>query len=351
MGSAVDSVEALSGAATEVDSWVSAHWASWSQGRRGLTYRCALKGTRQDRMTLFYFARESRSPDLVVKIAGDVGERVPAQAEFRALTQVRSALRLDAFDLAPEALGLHRGQRYSAVALTPVPGRRIALPLLTRRSPSVLERRATLAYFRMADTVSRQLGTSLSSSLQARPLGALSDQLASFRSLGSVSDQARERLSALEQRVATATGQYTPSWQHGDVAPGNLLVSRSGPRLIDWEAAGPHHQPWFDAAYSWLTIARLTQRQGSDWSASRALAHLHGEEGWLGRRLARETQRGWDHELPHRWAATFVAVELALTYGQAGQAAWSPYVEAMLTDDSVRSRCTWMVPSPADLGQ
>ena len=347
----MSAMHVLAGAANDVDSWVADHWGRWFRGgQTRFAYRCILKGARQGRITAFYFTETSRAPVLVVKIAGNVGDRVPARNEFDALRRVRSSLPPRAVDLAPEALGLlHEGGSYAAVAMKAVAGKRMTLPVLARRSPSIFERRATLAYLKTAAEVSRQLETLVSGVPQPRSLGALSDQLAAFRSLGSVSRAAQEGLSELERHLAASTSRYTPSWQHGDVAPGNLLLGPSGAHLVDWEAARPDHAPWFDVTYSWLTLARLTQRQGGDWSAGRALAHLYSENGWLGERLAQQTQQAWPHELPRRWAATLVAVDLAMTYGEAGVAVWSPYIEALLTDDTVREHCHWMVPSRLDL--
>lgn len=328
------------------------HWGRWVQGgQTSFAYRCLLKGTRKNRITGFYFAETSRTPVLVVKIAGNVGDRVPARDEFEALHRVRSSLPPRTAHLVPEPRGLHEGESYAAVAMRAVAGKRLTLPVLTRRSASAFERRSTLAYLRTAEEVSRHLGSLLSGGSESRPLGVFSDQLAAFRSLGSVSTSAQERLSELERSLDACPSRYTPSWQHGDVAPGNLLLGRSGARLVDWEAARPDHPPWFDVTYSWLTLARLVQRQGGDWSARRALTHLYKENGWLGGHLARQTQQAWPHELPRGWAATLVAVDLATMYGDAGVAVWSPYIEALLTDDTVRAQCRWMVPSRLDLAQ
>ena len=337
------------GTMTDVDAWVADHWGRWlSDGTAAPATSCLLKGQRQQRVTVFYFAGAARRPAVVVKVAAHATWGSPARREFEALQAVRSAASPSLADAVPMPLGLYERGAVAAVAMEAVPGNRYDLPDLTRAHTSRFAQRAVRRYLAAAATVSADLAETAATGT-SQPVATLASRVSTYRAQAPLSPAADGRLAGFIQTLAATDGRYVPAWQHGDVAPGNLLLTRDGPRLIDWEAAHPEHLPWFDRAYSWLSLARLTHRRAGSWSCARALVHLFDLRGSLGADLSRGTQERWDHPIPPRWAMALTAIELALTYGEPGVEVWTPYLEALLCDEDVRDACAWLVPAEADL--
>lgn len=64
-------------------------------------------------------------------------------------------------------------------------------------------------------------------------------------------------LASESRRLSRLPVQFPIGWQHGDLAPGNLLVHRRLVTVIDWEMARPDLPLFFDLAYAYLSLLMM----------------------------------------------------------------------------------------------
>jgi hypothetical protein len=121
------------------------------------------------------------------------------------------------------------------------------------------------------------------------------------------------------------------SWQHGDLAPGNVLLSRSGAQLIDWEHASPAHYPWHDAAYLALVLSLIAAYQTGS-SVSVAFDALYREDSWGGKLVRERIAEYWDSAAPIGKAITITAVDVAIRRPR--NPAWSDLARHLLSQDT-----------------
>ncbi|UGY94753.1 aminoglycoside phosphotransferase family protein [Streptomyces gobiensis] len=95
-----------------------------------------------------------------------------------------------------------------------------------------------------------------------RPPGGMFDhpldygaRLSRFHELGLLTDRDMGDLQKLLHGVANRGGQPGPSWQfcHGDALLSNVLLSPTGPVLVDWEHTG-WYLPGYDLATLWSVL-------------------------------------------------------------------------------------------------
>lgn len=125
-----------------------------------------------------------------------------------------------------------------------------------------------------------QLAPYLPKPLKGPELLAAEDGLLVFRP---VQWSPRLRPWRLEPEVARAVGAFAAASgaAHGDFAPWNLLRSRDGWTLVDWEYAHGDADPFEDLLHHLVSCSQLLGRP----SPSRLSDELDGE-GWIGRAVA-----------------------------------------------------------------
>ncbi|WP_461028173.1 aminoglycoside phosphotransferase family protein, partial [Streptomyces sparsus] len=147
-----------------------------------------------------------------------------------------------------------------------LPGR----PAGLHRNPSGTPQRAELRTLLGAFT--RLNSWRPPSGLFERPLD-YGTRLARFHELGLLTDRDLDDLHKLLHGVAHPGGLARPAWQfcHGDALPANMLLSPTGPVLVDWEHAG-WYLPGYDLATLWSVL-------GDSPVARRQISQLAQSEG------------------------------------------------------------------------
>ncbi|MDK1474764.1 aminoglycoside phosphotransferase family protein [Streptomyces sp. 549] len=129
-----------------------------------------------------------------------------------------------------------------------LPGR----PAAAHRHPAGSPQRADLRT--VLGAVTRLNGWRPPTGMFERPLD-YGTRLARFHELGLLTDRDLDDLHKLLHGVAHPGGRTRPSWQfcHGDALPANVLLSPTGPVLVDWEQAG-WYLPGYDLATLWSVL-------------------------------------------------------------------------------------------------
>ena len=126
------------------------------------------------------------------------------------------------------------------------------------------------------------------------------------------SAEAGVRLRSFRDAVAESGGDLSTSWQHADLAVGNVLMHRGDLRLLDWEHASERSQPWFDLAQSGRGNGAAGQAPiGRCVIAVRGHVRL-GEIGLAGQVLRAEIERSWDNRMPLGWVIALSSMATAI---------------------------------------
>lgn len=213
-------------------------------------------------------------PVLFLKTASDAG----AQDLVRERTALDHVARLSGLqDGAPRALGLLRLQERHVLVLSALPGR----PLLLRLRTTSLPRRAAAQGLRAARAwlETFQEATRLP---ETQPLPLL-DLLGRYRSTGSpFSSDQEQTLDRFAVLAARFDGLELPlTARHGDFWPGNLMIGRSGTRVVDWEHFVPTASPLTDLWFLLISTAHaLPGPRRSAVDGGQAFSRAFLERGW-----------------------------------------------------------------------
>ena len=301
-----------------------------------------LRGSRPGRITLIVFRGRSRWPSIAVKVATKAEHFWALEREARSLKLVSRDLNDSIGASAPRHLGSLRTPKYSLLATTAVRGRRAELPSLTKSRSSRSDRHRLGRHIGGVRLWSRELRQAIPSNRQRTGLD-VANRLHRYLEIETLPPLMAERLAEIAGEVGQITHKWNAQWQHGDVAPGNVLWFRGGVRLVDWEAASPYHDPWRDDAYLILSLARNIQNT-SELGSSAALKLALDTESWVGRILASSYTEDWPHPLPIHRALVAVAVEHALmAHALKGSPnIWQEVVGTLVSDEEIRSSCDWL---------
>lgn len=333
---------------TEMVRYAAERWPVWF-GRdvgKGIEPVVLAGGPAHRRRAIVFLlpAGESR-PAAAMKIAFTPQEEVFLEAEFRALSEVRPALPPGMRDTVPEALGLDRVDGLLMLSTQVLEGRRLLVPHLTGRT-SVVAARLIRRFLARSFSWSNELALATGRAAQADETD-LQEVVERFLALHPVDDSQRRDVRAFGRALGREQTRWTPSWQHRDIAVGNVLSHRRALRFLDWEHASAQSEPWFDIAYAPGALALLAQRQNAFPSVRDAGLSVLGTDAWTGRVLRQEMKRAWRHPLPLSWAVALVVMSTAVrrrSHGRSGWASWGELALCLVADREFRRSASWLAP-------
>jgi hypothetical protein len=297
------------------------------------------------RAAVFVFDGHRRRPSVVMKIAFTDLESGFLRHEHEALAELRPKLPETMRRSIPRALGLTEIEGNTVLSMEALAGKRLLVPNLTSAGGSV-PRQLIGGFFRRAFEWSQDLA---SATIRDEELGGtdLADVVDRFSGLASQPSPVADRLASFRSAVGSSGIRWSPSWQHADLAVGNVLIHRGELRLLDWEHASASSQPWFDLAQSPGATARLAKRQSGAESSREAALRALGRSRWAGEVLRTEMERIWDNRMPLGWAVALASMATAtrqVEEARMGAEDWTEFTIALFSDDDLRRELPWMVP-------
>jgi hypothetical protein len=263
------------------------------------------------------------------------------------MDRLRPLLPADLQERMPRALDLIRFGGATVLASEAVPGRRLLISRLTgdvtRRARAVME-----GFFAGSFEFTRGVAdaTAEETPLGPEPLVEITEDFA--RRFGDLAPGLDERARSLGRMISAEGIRWHPSWQHQDVAVGNVLDDRGRLLFVDWEHAGPGCPPWFDVAFAPVATSHLAARMDGLHSLEEAALGSLGEETAVGSILKQRMGEVWDYPIPMSWAVTLTAMVGALRKvdeKRTGTAEWAELVALLLgDDDDVNRRLGWLCP-------
>lgn len=194
------------------------------------------------RVTVFVVPAGESVPRICVKASQTPADRSLLN-EFQVLRRLHSSPGAEhSAPVVPSALGCYHDEAGTLVATTVLDG--VPWP----PSPGVDSgRSSTRRWIKACGTLADALQQLTQVQSADTPQESSAD--ASVRRfLQSRPDIARSVGSLWVDRCARLP-RYQRSWQHGDLAPGNLLRCGTTVGVLDWELAGGDYEPWFDLCY------------------------------------------------------------------------------------------------------
>ncbi|MGH2817510.1 MAG: hypothetical protein ACRDJS_03490 [Actinomycetota bacterium] len=336
---------------SEVASYAAERWPAWfgRDAGRGIE-PVALAGgpAHRRRAIVFLLSMGERRPAAALKIAFTPQEEEYLEAEFWALKEVWPKVPAGMRATVPEALGLDRVDGRLVLATQVLEGRRLLVPHITGRA-SIRARRLVRGFlagaFSWSDELARATG-------QATEPGeadetVLQQMVEEFLAVHPVDDGAQRDFRAFGRALGRERIRWTPSWQHRDVAVGNVLMHRGALRFLDWEHASALSEPWFDIGYAPGALTLLAQRQSAFPSVRDAGLSVLGMDAWAGRILREEMERAWRHPLPLAWAVALVVMSTAVRrrrHGRGGWTSWGELALGLVADREFRRAAAWLAP-------
>lgn len=289
---------------TWVETHARNHWLEWT-GRPAQGLRCAILTSARhghQRCTVL-LADRFRPFQVAVKVGWSESSRRGIHSEFQLLKAARAGLPARIAETLPAALDLVSTEGALALFASAVGGARPAIPDLLgptdRIGKSAVDRylETTMAWsFDLARATRVDTGAP----------NPIADYPAQF------SDKVdADRLLALIPPER--------AWQHGDPAPGNVLMTGRGVRLVDWEHASPVSLPWHDLAYMVPVMAIVAAGQRSIRPVE-AFDALFRAGSWCGEIIRRRLSEVWSHTIDVADAVVITALEVALARGHANPA-------------------------------
>ena len=336
---------------TEILRYAVERWPDWfgSDVVRGIE-PIALAGgpALQRRVIVFLLSPGERRPAVAIKIAFTPQEEAFLEAEFAALSDVRPGLPPGMRASVPEALSLDRVGGFLVQATQVLAGRRLLVPHLTRRA-SMVAPRLLRRFFARSFSWSHELARATGQPTHADGADEteLQEVVEAFLAVYPVDDGAQSEFRAFAKAIGRERIRWTPSWQHRDVAVGNVLTHRGALRFLDWEHASARSEPWFDIAYAPGALTLLAQRQDDSPSVRDAGLSVLCMDTWPGRILHQEMERAWRHPLPLAWAVALVVMSTALRrriHGRRGWTNWAELALCLVADREFRRSADWIAP-------
>jgi len=332
---------------SRVRSWLHTQYPSWEAGDDlGPTRLAVLGGHRPGRATLMVFRGRERWPSIAVKLVTTPEDATHLSREAKSLDLANRELAGLMALPPPRHLGSIHERQFAALAITTVRGTRANLPDLTKPKPTRRDVRSLKSHVHAVRHWSRSLREATVSDSATRDGRHLVDRIHRFIDLGDLPDDVIPRFQSLAVAMGRYPAKWSPRWQHGDVAPGNVLWRRGGIRLVDWEAASPSHDPWRDDSYLILSLARAAQHETAAPSVAAALRTTFGSGRWAGQVAESSYREDWPHPIPVSWAVMATTVEHALEGEEYGTTTsfWRDLAVDLLVDEELREMCKWLVP-------
>jgi hypothetical protein len=332
---------------SRVFTWLHAQYPSWEGGDQLGPIRVAvLNGRRPGRATLIVFRGGQRTPSIVVKLVTRLEDAGHISREARSLELANSQLVGLLDPPPPRLLGSTHQPGLAALAITAVPGRRSKLPDLAKAKPSRSDVHAVRRHIDSVRSWTRSLREVEMPEQPMRDGQQLADRVHRFIELGGLPAAVVPRIQHLAIAMEQMPVKWSPHWQHGDVAPGNVLWHKGRIRLVDWEAASPAHDPWRDDAYLLLSLGRATQHETGVSSVGSAIRAAFGSQSWAGRVAESSYRESWPHPIPVGWALISTTIEHALEREEYGATTpfWRDLAVDLLFDQDLRDSCGWLVP-------
>jgi hypothetical protein len=332
------------GALTE---YAEEQWGVWfERGHEQLAIAIGSGGpAHRTRAAVFVFDGHRRRPSVVMKIAFTKLEAGFLRYEHGALAELRPQLPVEMRRSMPRALGIAEIDGNTVFSMEALPGKRLLVPNLGGAGGS-LPRKLLGDFYRKSFEWSHDLAIATSSRRRLDG-SALADIVDRYMRLAPESGPTADRLAGFRSAVEASGAEWSPSWQHADLAVGNVLIDRGELRLLDWEHASAESQPWFDLAQSPGATARLARRQTGAGSSREAAMRALGRQGWAGEVLRAEMERIWDDRMPLGWAVALASMATAIRQAddaRMGAEDWTELTAALFADDELRSELPWMVP-------
>lgn len=326
--------------------WARNAWAEWfGIGPVGLTTAVLAGGpAHRNRFALFVFDHRDRSPRAFIKTALDATERGFVEGEAAAVRSLENLELPGLAAVAPKLLGnLAIGDAYAAAYRT-MAGKRLVVPEMIGRV-GIVGRRSMARFWEMTSDFGIRLAASTygANDYDERALG---ERVEMFLSWFKVEGRIRRELDGFRQALERETIRWHPSWQHGDLAVGNVLLRHGDLQLVDWEAAGNDYEPWFDLTTAPAATVILACRQTGRPPAIVALPVL-SDKGWTGTAMSGVLRKRWTHPFPIGWAVTLTTMHMALRRAAENRAMPSDYVglvSLLAADSAIRSAASWAVP-------
>ena len=331
----------------ELTGYARQEWQSWfghSPGSVGIAIGSGGPAHRT-RAAVFVFEDRHARPSVVMKIAFTDLEGAFLRHEHGALADIRPLLPEPMRRTVPRALGLAEIEGNTVLTMEALAGRRLLVPDLNGSGGS-LPRSLMGDFYRKSFEWSNDLAVATSSTerLDGSHLAEIVDR---YIGLASHSTDVEGRVRSFRDAVAGSGIAWSTSWQHADLAVGNVLMHRGELRLLDWEHASDKSQPWFDLAQSVGATARLAKRQSGAASSRVAAMSTLGRSGWAGPVLRAEIEGAWDNRMPLGWVIALSSMATAIRQAddtRMGAEDWTEFAAALVADKELRSELPWMVP-------
>jgi hypothetical protein len=335
---------------SEIVRYATERWPEWfgRDAGRGIE-PVALAGgpAHRRRVIVFLISKGESRPAAALKIAFTPQEEEFLQAEFRALSDVWPDVPSGMRDTVPQALGLDRVDGLLILATEVLEGRRLLVPHVTGRA-SIYARRLVRRFLSGAFSWSNELARVSPQTMQDQADETdLQEMIEAFLTVHPVDERAQRDFRAFGRALGRERIRWTTSWQHRDVAVGNVLAHRGGLRFLDWEHASGRSEPWFDIAYAPGALALLAHRQSGFPSVRDAGLSVLGADAWAGRILRGEMERAWRHPLPLAWAVALAIMSTAVRRQRHGRGGWSNWGElavCLVADRDFRRTAAWLAP-------
>jgi hypothetical protein len=333
---------------TEIVRYATERWPDWfgTDGARSVEQIVMAGGRAARRRAIVFLMSTTESrPAVAIKIAFTPREEDFLEAEFAALSDLRPSLPPGLRATVPEALGLDRVGGHLMLFTHVLEGRRLLVPHLTRRA-SLVSKRLIRAFLARSFSWSNELAQTTGQAEQADE-AELQDVIDRFLALYPIGGGAQRDIRAFARALGRERIRWSPSWQHRDVAVGNVLNHKGTLRVLDWEHASARTEPWFDIAYAPGALTLLAQQQDAFHSVRHAALAVLGRDAWAGGVLRGEMERVWHHPLPLSWAVALVVMNTAVRsrgHGRNGWASWGELAMCLLADRELRQTAGWLVP-------
>ena len=220
-------------------------WGAWFPGEPApaLTAAVLTRGRVSDRATLLLFPVHSPTARLAVKLAWSDAAIAALERESQALRTIERG-----FPGMPARVPRHLTTAPlpggSALVTTALDGRRWRLGENRRLGAPTASR--TLARF---GAVADATACGRSESRADVAVSTLAPVVEWALSMPGLPPSQHAAFIRLAHSLGTCGESFTPRWQHGDLATGNILLGRGTLGIVDWEMASPDLPPWFDLCY------------------------------------------------------------------------------------------------------
>jgi hypothetical protein len=325
---------------------VRVRWPSWFPDQALPELEVAVISKRDltpPRLTALVASPGERRPAVVLKLAFLDEDTGFLELEHAALCAVRSSIPPHLRPTVPKPLGLEPVAGLLVESVVGVGGRSpLVLPMRFHRS--VLGSTLLRRYLRVTFEWTRKLAVSTGNGRYAdeRELVGIVDD---FTHLMETSGASTRGLEQFRRELNRSQIRWQPCWQHGDLAPGNVLLDRRYLVVLDWEFARSDCEPWFDTAYNVLGLALQPLDQGIAKDAATSLLMTLSTQAWKGRATRDVLLESWAWPLPPAWVLPLTGMKVALRDEAGGRSRylrWGHAVTELLTNREVRQSAAWI---------